>query len=257
MEKDKGRREYIICIINSEAVYCNAFETMYQSIISNSPLLLERKWVVLYTEDNEEGIEHLIKKYQNIEFISYPEFQSVDKYELKFLLINYIESIEDSESIITYLDTDHIFLRNMDLIEVENGRVILSSEKRKLSINGEKIIHYNASFVRATINTWKAFMLDWKKTYSALEGKVNSRFREEIAFSIAIRDNKVQVTPLSGEIQSNFQNYHLECICFHYGGEYSSAKKMKNVLVGNDISIDTLTNQEKWLISQIQFNMPK
>lgn len=251
METNKEQREYIISIINSDNVYRNAFEIMYQSMLSNSPNLQIFKWVVLYPIYDRFALTPLFFKYANVDFIGYSPYESSDKYTLKFLLINYIKDIVDDFCTITYIDCDHIFLKEFYLPPISDTEILFSSENCFASIETSNLnlVHYNASFLRATLPTWKSFVDDWKGIYSTLY--IESRFREEIAFSIAIEKNHIIPKQLDNLAQSNFQKYNKNCAFFHYGGEYKSSQIAKKFLVQKFVDTANLTQQQQWIIGKL------
>lgn len=83
------------------------------------------------------------------------------------------------------------FFDNFPLIDIKNNEICLSSEKSYVtSSTYGTIINYNASFIRASLETWLKIVYEWRKIYEELEGDILTRFREEIAFSLAAKEKK-------------------------------------------------------------------
>lgn len=254
MVGDKERREYIVTIINNKLT-CKTFDIMYKSIKNKSPDLFDNEWFVLFPNDMalDEYLDERI--YKKVRFLGYQAYKSADIYTLKFMLINFIEEIKCNNGNLTYMDADHIFLKPMKLQRIKNNEIIFSSEDSVIrSDHYGKIKNYNASFIRASLETWLMVMYGWKEKYEELENDILSRFREEIAFSLSVKENNICVTQLDSYTQSNFQKFNRNCICFHYGGEYTQAKLIKTYIKDfNNPSINwgLLSDNDLWIINNI------
>lgn len=148
-----------------------------------------------------------------------------------FWYFNYATNSEADIGTITYMDADHIIFNEVELPAVEPGTVYLSSEKADVRTKSMGILtDYNTSFIRADVMTWKKVMHEWRKWYDLLEDQDVVRFREEIAFSCAAKQENIIIRQVRSELQSNFQVPNINCAMFHYGGDYPAAKKLKGLL---------------------------
>lgn len=255
MDGNKGRRECIVTIINDNIATCRTFNIMYESIKRNSPNLLEYKWFVLFPS-NMELNEFLNKnRYKGVKFVGYQAYKSEDIYTIKFMLINFIEEIMHSKSNLTYIDADHIFLKPLMLQKMKENEMMFSSENSIIqSVYYGEIKSYNASFLRASYETWLKVMYDWIKKYEELKRDISSRFREEIAFSLSVQENNICISQLDSNEQSNFQKFNKNCCFFHYGGEYSQSKLIKKCIENLDnesINFGILSDDEIWILNKL------
>lgn len=255
MVGDKKRREYIVTIINNSMLACKTFDIMYNSIKNNSPDLFDEEWFVLFP-NNMALDEYLDERiYKRVRFLGYQAYKSSDIYTLKFMLINFIEELVSYNGNLTYIDADHVFLKPLKLQRIKNNEMIFSSEDSIIRSDNYGIIkNYNASFIRASLETWSKVMYAWKEKYEELENDILSRFREEIAFSLSVKENNIDVTQLSSYTQSNFQKFNKNCICFHYGGEYAQAKLIKTYIKDlnyQSINWEILSDNDLWILEKV------
>lgn len=254
------KRETYITIIDNNITNQKALSLMIYSLqVTNSQILDELYIICPYYLSDDSFIQELKEKDFHLVFFNYAPVD--DPYYIKFLISEFILIFHDKTDVVTYIDPDHIFLKKIenDFFPIPNdNEVIMSSESNELSneyfshyvhsLSNMDFINYNSSFVRARTETWYNIVSDWEKNYHILTSQVSSRFCEEIAFSLTLKEHDINVIQISPIVQSNFKVYDKNCFMFHYGGEYRSAHYVKS-LVRN---FDNIYNIYTYIIEIIQ-----
>ncbi|MCD4755628.1 MAG: hypothetical protein K8R75_07470 [Deltaproteobacteria bacterium] len=168
-----------------------------------------------------------------------------DKYYVKFVIQRYLlsNSFNDVSGIL-YLDFDHICLRSINLPELHEDIVFVSSEVTPLvemlgSANIPRILwglngkHYNNSIIWAVPETFKKVAKRWSAAYRRLSSAIPLRYLEEVAFSLAAFEAGCTLVPVSPTVQGNWHIGVLDCSMFHYGGEHPLAEATKSSLNGD------------------------
>ena len=170
-----------------------------------------------------------------------------DKYYCKFVLPEYCTTLDDSQ-IIFYIDPDHYCFNFLEVPLIEENTILVSSEScpiwKKLSyekyfntinklfptINCDDITHYNTSIIICKTSIIKQIYPYWKKVYENLHPIIPHRHLEELSFSIASILARISIKPVESTFQGNFQNKETRCSIFHYGGNYTKSKLIKDSL---------------------------
>ena len=221
-----------ITIINDDKQSLNALKLFFDSMRINSPDLYHQSWYVIFPSGFEENLSMQMKNvFAGIRFIPYTNAFPEDKYALKFSLKDFLENECDDKEAILYLDTDHIFLKTLELGKLEEDEILFSSEMHELVVKQYgKINHYNTSLIYGFTNSLQKLFCEWIVLYHELDDSEVGRFKEEVAMSIVADKLGLRVKNASAKVQSNFQVFDCSCSIFHYGGEYGMAKSLKKYL---------------------------
>lgn len=181
--------------------------------------------------------------------------KKVDKYYEKFSLLHI--KVLNKKTQFLYLDADHILINDFNFNNLAKNIIWVSSELREFSellsdneitsINQiyssikSNIFCYNTSLIFGNSDYFIGLLDEWKKVYIQLYGLINHRHLEEISFSIAAYNLKIQVNPLPNNIQSNFHSINSNTQLFHYGGESEKSNYVKSI-----INSSSMTQIEKY-----------
>ncbi len=192
-----------------------------------------------------------------------------DKYFAKFVLPEYCKSLKP-DSLLLYLDPDHICLGEIFLPKIEDNHIWVSSEYYPLinlvdeleleqvlntkfrSIDISRVNHYNTSIILCNIKTLNKIAPTWKSVYKELFNIVSHRHLEEVSFSIAGKICGITIEPIETDFQSSFFKSSEKYALFHYGGRTEKSKFLKNKL-NKAIDFD-LPNMEKSIVETIKQN---
>ena len=269
MKKDQKIKRLIITGVDSNPVNQNALKILLKSI--NANLNGYTKDITVIYPQNELSLEYLTWLETNkISTFSGKPFNPNDPYRVKLLLIDIIKEKGKNYDEIFYLDPDHIFLNQFKTINSKNalkvsseikplGGEIVKCFRTKQNSNIKEFIHYNTSIIYGNYKSWKKALDKWEHVYNKIFDFTSNRFREEIAFTYAAIQQKVQIIPVIPKFQSNFLVFDRNCIIFHYGGEFPQTKRIKLCLQHEDMIIDSFLNQldssqdflESWVIQEI------
>lgn len=163
---------------------------------------------------------------------------SDDTYKIKLMLADFIASCTRDETVVFYLDPDHLFLTplNQEIFPPDPGILYVSSEvspiKNTPAVRQKYGLttFFNTSIIFGRVAAWTKILAPWRETYHAITPLVPFRHREEIAFSIAADLAGVKVKAVSRHLQGNFSLFTRHCCMFHYGGESEDAHRIKAYL---------------------------
>jgi hypothetical protein len=169
-----------------------------------------------------------------------PVCRSSDPYFVKFLLSEYWRR-GDADTVVLYLDYDHVVRTPLRLPNVEPGTVLVSSEVHPLmEVDGADSLdrrvrlafaelHHNTSFIMGTRTDLRRVASAWGAAYTNLM-MVSHRYREELAFSLAAAQVGVSIFPVDLSVQSQWSAFQNCGSLFHYGGSTISASSAKRTL---------------------------
>lgn len=226
-----------LTIITNDKQSLNALSLFFDSMRINSPHLYNQSWHVIYPKGFE--IPNSIIDADgtgSIRCIPYVNIIPQDRYAMKFAIKDFLKNECCDEDIFLYMDTDHIFLNELELEKPKDKEIFFSSEKHTLSVkNHGAINHYNASLIYGQTSSLKIIVDDWFTLYQELDDNEVGRFKEEVAMAIAADRAGLCVNMVNSTVQSNFQSFDCNCACFHYGGDYAMAKNIKKYLGVSDL----------------------
>lgn len=166
-----------------------------------------------------------------------------DPYFTKLLLLRkFFENSTNANDLILYLDYDHICRGNIDIPPINAHQVFVSSETHALgSYINEAMIdnserhkldytHYNTSLILGITSTLRQAIQGWESAYLSNLRRISSRYREEIAFALSVVNSGLELCPVSTGLQGNWEFPNPSCKLFHYGGERSQAREIKNYI---------------------------
>lgn len=171
------------------------------------------------------------------------ELKDDDKYYVQMGLADLFGLLPPNDRVLS-LDYDHIVLHPTTLwSRVRSSDILVSSEiTRDLgpSINltvarpcHSDILpqrHLNISLIHGKAKDLHMIGKQWRQAYLDLHPVVAVRNRIEIAFSLAVERAAVIAHPCDPLLQANFALPQLNSCLFHYGGESSGAKYLKEQL---------------------------
>lgn len=165
-----------------------------------------------------------------------------DPYRVKYLLTKFIENNYINTSHIMYLDPDHIAFNK---IIIENTDILkVSSEVKDVIdtflLDKKFIKHFNTSIMFSSIETFKAATVNWLDQYNQIKGRIDVRFREEIALGLSANIAQIDVQPLEINIQCTIESIDANSSLCHYGGTSNEALTIKNCL--NQVQINDVLN---------------
>lgn len=211
-----------------------------------------------------------VNKLHPIEFIN--EFVDIgesteDKYFAKFVLPEYCKDLKP-DSVLFYLDPDHICFGEILLPQIEDNHIWVSSEYYSLinlideteleqvlstkfkSIDISRINHCNTSIILCTVKTLNKIASTWENVYKELFNVISHRHLEEVSFSIAGKICGITIEPIETHFQSSFFKSSERCALFHYGGRAEKSKFLKSKL--NEAIDLVLPNIEQSIVEIIR-----
>lgn len=177
-----------------------------------------------------------------------------NRYYAKLMLQKYID-FDDSSSddILCYLDYDHIFRKPINVISsLDVNAIYLSSEIWPITsilVDSNRdyfrdhqlpLIHFNTSLILGKIDVLRRAVKSWHEKYVQYAEIVSPRYLEEVAFSMSIIDQNIDIFPIPSMVQGNWQHTGEDWQIFHYGGESQLARKLKEdipKILGQEISL--------------------
>ncbi len=163
-----------------------------------------------------------------------------DPYRIKYLLHYFVDGLSSDESVVFYLDPDHIIQKELVFCgtEPENGSVFVSSEiksyERGNAGDRRSNRHLNTSMMLAARGVLRSVFTDWLREYELLRDDVGVRYREEIAMVIAAEKHRVPVQPCDTGFQCTIDAYRRDSVLCHYGGQSQAVGEIKSMLNGSD-----------------------
>jgi hypothetical protein len=236
-----------VTVTNDEPTNQNALILLLYSLYVESDF--DSSFYILYPLSNPPNqLISCFRKFEKINFLSYDIDVSDDKYKVKFLLDFLIEEkwIEKYTHLL-YIDPDHIILdvNVFNSLSCKENQVLVSSEiyniihdcgnhlvekMRATYLAHALTYHKNTSFIFCGLSTYKKISTIWRKIYDDIYIHTDARFREEMAFNIAMHTSQIDSVAISSHIQGNFLEYNKTAMMFHYGGDFYESKLIKSCL---------------------------
>ena len=233
----------MLLVTDGEPVHILMLRLFLESMKSQSSCMLQR-WapIIFYPDQTPFSELRDISRLGSIEFrpgtLEFPD----DRYASKFMISDFILSDSTSDAYL-YLDADHICYSDFQLPPLSESGIWTSSEVNPLSelpnlalslaeyalLLGGK--HHNASLIYGSATRLKQIIPRWHELYSELQVYIPTRFREELAFCLAVRGLGLDLLPIRPEIQSNWSVVSPDTALFHYGGDSEFARTCKHIIL--------------------------
>ncbi len=133
-------------------------------------------------------------------------------------------------------------VKNLAFPYPQKDILFVSSENNDSDMGLDRLLHFNTSLISGDRPTWVKAIKNWKKSYFDISASTDYRYREEIAFGLSATFSGIQLRKISKEIQCCYKDFHNETNLIHYGGQYDTVRKIKNILTDKNARLDTFSH---------------